>query len=87
MAQVVVRKRDIASKGHGRGSDNVKTPATYEVVKDDKVVGYIIGSSTKYMESTNWDVINKNYRLVKTFWGSADKPFTKAKAFALKHFR
>ena len=43
-----------ASRSYGRGSDSSYQPASYNVLKDGKVVGAIYSHGRGYMGSSSW---------------------------------
>jgi len=89
MSSVSIRKAISSSRGYGRGPDNVYIPARYEIVKNDQVVGTILGESHRYMEKSKWtvyDIGGDKITELKTFYPTMGNPFEKAKEFAVNHF-
>ena len=48
------QKATTATKSFGRGNDNSYTPPIYKIIKNGKHIGYIHGTSARYMEKSQW---------------------------------
>lgn len=84
---VIIKRTRKSSQSYGRGRDQAYQPAFYDIIKDGKTVGHIMARSVVYMETPTWqvlEIIDGVAREVRTFY--RDKPFTKAKEWALEHF-
>tara|TARA_Y100000310_G_C20472038_1_gene710547 strand:- start:147 stop:470 length:324 start_codon:yes stop_codon:yes gene_type:complete len=54
LKELLVKKIDGASKGFGRGSDNVRVPPRYGIFNNGKLVGRILGGDTRQFAKTEW---------------------------------
>jgi hypothetical protein len=95
--EVTIVKVKTARQTWGRGSDQQRFPARYEVRRGGTPVGYIAGTATGYMEKSDWELYEFNgvqrgtgakggIKPVRYFPAGAGSPFTKAKAWAAEYF-
>ena len=82
---ISIKKAQSAHQAHGRGMDNYRVPARYEITHEGNVVGSVHAEKQGYMEKANWKVDKKTDRgwvPVREDLPSRDAAFE----FAQKHF-
>jgi hypothetical protein len=87
---IEIKKRTEATQSHGRGTDNVYTPAKYTIFQDGVQVGVISGQPKTPWKSGRWDVWELPEgatlpRTIKSFW-IIDGGLKAAKEWSKKHW-
>jgi hypothetical protein len=53
---LTIKKAAAAGRSFGRGMDNYRTPARYEIFFNDRLIGSIVGKRVGYMDSGTWEI-------------------------------